>query len=136
MNDSKNYSAQLINAQIAKGNENGALDTNLISDCCHTFGELYIHRTILFATICNDHPELAWKSKQHDDPAKSPMYPGYFICGINTPQGPATYHTEMKYWNMFKVKELPNAPKWDGHTPNEAIARIASLNIVEKKEEG
>ena len=33
------------------------------------------------------------------------------------------------YWDMFKVKELEKAPKWDGHTPTDAINRIASLDL-------
>ena len=28
---------------------------------------------------------------------------------------------------MFRVKELEFAPKWDGHTPDEAIRRIGTL---------
>ena len=29
---------------------------------------------------------------------------------------------------MFKVRELEKAPKWDGHTPKDAIERIAKLS--------
>lgn len=95
-----------------------------VSDGYHTFDELYHHRALLFATICNLHPELAWKSKQHSDP-DTPMYDGMFICGIQTPLGQATYHYDLEpYWNMFHVPELPAAPPYDGHTPDEAIDRI------------
>ena len=98
-----------------------------ISDGYHTFNELYHHRAILFSVICNEHPELAWKSLQHHDP-EQPMYDGMFIVGINTPNGQATYHYDVDpYWDRFKVKELERAPKWDGHTPDEAIERISSL---------
>ena len=34
---------------------------------------------------------------------------------------------------MFDVKELPKAPKWDGHTPEQAIDRILSLNPKDNK---
>lgn len=96
-----------------------------VSDGYHTFDELYHHRAILFAVICNNNPELAWKSKLHDT---GDMYDGMFIVGIDTPKGQATYHYDIKpYWNIFNVKELDHAPKWDGHTPNDAIMRIASL---------
>lgn len=99
-----------------------------ISDGYHTFNELYHHRAILFSVICNKHPELAWKSKQHDDPTKR-MYDGMFIVGIQTPLGQATYHYDIDpYWDKFNVKELERAPKWDGHTPEQAIRRIESLN--------
>ena len=100
-----------------------------VSDGYHTFGELYHHRAILFATICNQNPNIAWKSKQHDDP-NLPMYDGMFICGIETPEGNATYHYDIDpYWNMFHVKELERPPKYDGHTPSQAIERIKHLTV-------
>lgn len=96
-----------------------------VSDGYHTFDELYHHRAILFAVICNNNPELAWKSKLHDT---SDMYEGMFIVGIDTPKGQATYHYDIEpYWDIFNVKELDHAPKWDGHTSDDAIMRIASL---------
>ena len=56
------------------------------------------------------------------------MYDGMFIVGINTPEGPATYHYDVDpYWGMFRVKELETSPEWDGHTPDEAIRRIGTL---------
>lgn len=96
-----------------------------ISDGCHTFNELYHHRAVLFAVICNSYRELAWKSKLHDT---GDMYDGKFIVGIETHEGQATYHYDIDpYWDIFKVKELPKAPRWDGHTPDEAIRRILLL---------
>lgn len=97
------------------------------SDGYHTFNELYHHRAILFAVICNQFKNLAWKSLNHSD-NDEPMYEGMFVVGINTPQGPANYHYNINpYWDMFHCKELPNAPEWDGHTPDDAIKRIYSL---------
>lgn len=96
------------------------------SDGYHTFNELYHHRAVLFSVICNTFPEKAWKSKLHDT---GDMYEGMFIVGIETEQGQATYHYDIEpYWDMFKVKELEKAPKWDGHTPCEAIERIGNLS--------
>ena len=95
------------------------------SDGYHTFNELYHHRAILFSVICNQFKKLAWKSKLHSDDT---MYDDMFIVGINTPQGPATYHYNIEpYWDMFDVKELPKAPEWDGHTSDDAIKRIHFL---------
>ena len=37
------------------------------------------------------------------------------------------------YWDIFKVKELPNAPAYDGHKP-EDIDRLFTL-IKQKTEE-
>ena len=96
-----------------------------LSDGYHTFNELYHHRAVLFSVICNLSPQNAWKSKLHDT---EDMYDGMFIVGINTAEGQATYHYDIDpYWEMFKVKELPRAPKWDGHTPDEAICRIGNI---------
>lgn len=98
------------------------------SDGFHTFNELYHHRAILFSVIVSRFPELAWKSKKH---ATGDMYEGMFIAGINTPDGPATYHFDIDpYWNMLKCKELELAPKWDGHSPDQAIERISKLAEV------
>lgn len=109
------------------------LDENKIgefSDGYHTFNELYHHRAILFSVICNANKQLAWKSKLHDD---GTMYDGMFIVGINTPEGQATYHYDIDpYWDKFDVIELEKAPKWDGHSPDEAIKRIESLNDDDK----
>lgn len=102
------------------------------SDGYHTFNELYHHRAILFSVICNANPDKAWKSKRHED-LSYPMYDGMFICGINTPEGQATYHYDINpYWDMFNVPELDFSPHWDGHTPEQAIQRIFSLS--KKKE--
>ena len=96
-----------------------------LSDGYHTFNELYHHRAILFSVICNSMPDKAWKSKLHDT---GDMFDGMFIVGIETPEGQATYHYDIDpYWDMFKVKELEKAPKWDGHTPQDAIDRISKL---------
>ncbi|MDD3337857.1 MAG: DUF5406 family protein [Lachnospiraceae bacterium] len=97
------------------------------SDGYHTFNELYHHRSILFASLCNAHPDIAWKSKKHDT---GDMYSGMFIVGIQTPDGQATYHYNIDpYWEIFKVPELEAAPKYDGHTPVDALDRISKLSF-------
>lgn len=99
--------------------------TGETSDGFHTFNELYHHRAVLFSVIVRDHRDLAWKSKLHHD---GTMYDGMFIVGIETPKGQATYHYDIDpYWDMFDCKELDRAPEWDGHTPDDAIGRIATL---------
>ena len=95
-----------------------------LSDGNHTFGDLYFHRMVLFAAICRQNKDLAWKSKQHSD---GTMYPNYFIVGIETPEGPYTYHYHKKFWESFSnIKTLDRAPKWDGHQP-EDVTRLLSL---------
>lgn len=95
------------------------------SDGYHTFDELYDHRAKLFSVIVRDHRELAWKSMLHHD---GTMYDGMFIVGVETPGGQATYHYDVNpYWDMFDCEVLDRAPEWDGHTPRQAIDRIAAL---------
>lgn len=95
------------------------------SDGYHTFNELYDHRAKLFSVIVRCFKDRAWKSKLHSD---GTMYEGMFIVGIETPDGQATYHYDVDpYWGIFDCKELVRAPEWDGHTPEQAISRIASL---------
>lgn len=108
----------LINDQIE------ALDDkSLISDGSHTFDELYYHRMVLFSIICNQNEKVAWKSWKHDD---NTMFDDYFIVGVTTPEGDYSYHYHKDHWNKFNVKELLNAPPWDGHEPKDII-RLFSL---------
>lgn len=95
------------------------------SDGYHTFNELYDHRAKLFSVIVRCFKNRAWKSKLHHD---GTMYEGMFIVGIETSQGQAAYHYDIDLcWSVFDCKELARAPEWDGHTPEQAISRIASL---------
>lgn len=117
--------SSIIDNVDEKQKEEPVIDGNT-SDGYHTFNELYHHRAILFSVICNKYPDLAWKSKRHDD---GTMYDNMFIVGIDTPAGPATYHYDIDpYWDLFNVKEVAYAPKWDGHTPDMAITRISTLS--------
>lgn len=94
-----------------------------ISDGSHTFNELYNHRMVLFAVLCNTYWEKAWKSWKHHD---GTMYENYFIVGITTDKGQFSYHYEKEHWDRFDVIELETAPEWDGHTAKD-INRLYSL---------
>lgn len=94
-----------------------------VSDGYHTFDELYYHRMILFSVICNTYKDKAWKSWKHSD---GTMFDDYFIVGITTDEGNYTYHYHKDFWDMFKVRNLDFAPKWDGHEPKD-ITRLLSL---------
>ena len=78
---------------------------------------------ILFAIICNQNKEVAWKSWKHHDGS---MYDDYFIVGVTTKEGQYSYHYHKEYWGKFLVKELEFAPEWDGHKPCD-IGRLFSL---------
>ena len=98
-------------------------DKGDISDGYHTFNELYNHRAVLFSVICKQ-DKTSWKSRKHHD---GTMYDGMFIAGIGTPYGQCTYHLDNEYWELFKVKEIPCAPEWDGHTPDDVLTRLKYL---------
>lgn len=116
----------MINVDLFRRNMNSMLNNDNcenVSDGYHTFAELYHHRAVLTAALFNECALSAWKSKLHAD---GTMDEGYFITGMETGYGQVTYHYPLKYWDMFNVVELVRAPEWDGHTPEEAIARIAA----------
>ena len=105
--------------------------TGETSDGYHTFNELYHHRAVLFSVIVANYKDRAWKSVRHHD---GTMYDGMFIVGIDTPDGQATYHYDINpYWDMFDCKVREFAPKWDGHTPAQAIERIGKLKAQEAR---
>lgn len=100
-----------------------------IDDGAHSFDELYFHRMTLFSVICSTYKELSWKSKLHHD---GTMFDGYFIVGIDTPQGQFSYHYEEEYWYLFcDVEELEMAPVWDGHVASD-VKRLYSLLEISK----
>ena len=107
-------------------------DIGEIDDGYHTFNELYEHRMMLFACLCNLFSKYAWRSKLHDD---GTMFDGMFIVGISTPAGEATYHYDLKYWPIFAhCKTLEKAPKFDGHTPKDVLDRLFNMSLIYKAE--
>ena len=97
------------------------LESNTTKDDYHTMNELYDHRTILFAIICKQNKNIAWKSFRHSD---GTFEEGWFIAGLETPYGQITYHQKMEYWNLFDVKVLDKAPFYDGHTQDQVLERL------------
>lgn len=105
---------------------------NNIKDEYHTMSELYYNRMVLFSVICglvnrkSDEEIFSWRSKLHDK-EDGPMFDGFFIVGIRTPDGDYTYHYQLKYWDYFdNCITLENAPRYDGHEPKD-IGRLYSL---------
>lgn len=109
----------LIDEEVKKERD----DVSKISDGYHTFNELYEHRHTLFALACKNYN--GWKSKLHSD---GTMFEGWFIAGIDTPNGQAAYHLPMAWWDRYDCKELERAPEWDGHTPEQARQRLETLS--------
>ena len=96
-----------------------------LSDGFHTFRQLYYQRMMLFATIVKQNKEKAWKSFRHED-GELCFGGGWFIVGIDTPEGSYTYHYEDNFYSMFDCEELERARHWDGHTEND-VTRLLSL---------
>ena len=112
-----------INKELVELRDNG-ISRKGISDGYHTFDELYYHRMMLFAIICNQNSDIAWKAKKHHD---GTMFDeDSFICGIETPEGSYTYHYKLEFWDIYQVKELEFAPEYDGHKPSD-ITRLLSI---------
>lgn len=103
----------------------GIYDIGELSDGFHTFNSLYHQRMVLFAALVRANREKAWKSHRHEDGEKC-FGGGWFVVGIDTPEGPYTYHYEDKDWDMFDCRELEKAPHWDGHTEKDVL-RLMSL---------
>lgn len=102
-----------------------------LSDGFHTFNGLYEQRLILFAALVKAYKNKAWKSYRHED-GEYCFGGGWFIVGIDTPEGSYTYHYENKYWDMFDCIDLPRAKHWDGHTEEDAETRLMSLEPEDK----
>lgn len=113
-----------IQEQINEVKEAG-MSVGELSDTYHSFNDLYDHRMILSAFAMMNMP-YAWKAKTHEDGS---MFDGMFVVGAPTPDGMITYHYDLEYWNLFKIPEIPHAPHFDGHTPEDVINRIKSWII-------
>lgn len=96
-----------------------------VSDGFHTFNELYDHRCLLFLALMKMRAHEAWFSMAHDN---GEIMAGWFIAGMTLPTGKTiTYHLPDKFMCFaagIGAKELPRAPKWDGHTSADVIQRL------------
>lgn len=114
----------LINNLIKKEKVN----TNLISDGYHTFGELYEHRITLFITLVRmlkhltSSPDYVWRTKTDPD---------WFVLGVGSKAGEQiTYHLPMSKWEetnfAFELSQ-EQRPKYDGHTSKDVLDRLNKL---------
>ncbi len=105
----------------------GVDDIGQLSDGFHTFDSLYYQRAVLFAALVKAYKDKAWKSLKHED-GELCFGGGWFIVGIDTPQGSYTYHYENTLWSMFDCQILDVAKHWDGHTDKD-VERLLSLRL-------
>jgi hypothetical protein len=121
------YPIEYINDFIKTRN----VDTNLVSDGYHTFGELYEHRIELYMALCREWNDtgkhLVWRSQKHHDDS---VWEGWFIMGVNKASGEQiSYHLPEKYWYTcasFAIA-LDKAPEWDGHSSADVLKRLRKL---------
>ena len=100
-------------------------DIGDLSDGYHTFNQLYYQRMMLFAVLVKQNRDKAWKSLRHED-GELCFGGGWFIVGIDTPDGSYTYHYENKYFDLFDCEILDHGKHWDGHTEKD-VTRLLSL---------
>ena len=103
-----------------------------VSDGFHTFRQLYYQRMMLFATIVKQNKDKAWKSLRHED-GELCFGGGWFIVGIDTPEGSYTYHYEDNYFSLFDCEELERGKHWDGHTEKD-VTRLLSLSPAQPEQ--
>ena len=80
---------------------------------------------MLFAVLVKQNRDKAWKSLRHED-GELCFGGGWFIVGIDTPDGSYTYHYENKYFDLFDCEILDHGKHWDGHTEKD-VTRLLSL---------
>ena len=109
----------------------GVNEIDDVSDGFHTFRQLYYQRMMLFATIVKLNKDKAWKSLRHED-GELCFGGGWFIVGIDTPEGSYTYHYENDFYSLFDCVELERGKHWDGHTEKD-VTRLLSLEQQQPK---
>ena len=109
-------------------------DIGEVSDGFHTFNSLYEQRMILFAALVKAYKDKSWKSYRHEN-GELCFGGGWFIVGIDTPEGSYTYHYEDNYYSLFDCEELERGKHWDGHTEKD-VTRLLSLPRTQLSQQG
>jgi hypothetical protein len=116
-----------------------------LSDGYHTFNELYEFRKVYNAALFNEWGNATWVRKIKGDTVIGTKYSvhkswkhndgelcfggGWFIVVAMLPSGQISNHYEAKDWDLFKIPETEKALfPFDGHTGQDVLARLKSLN--------
>jgi hypothetical protein len=100
------------------------VETDLVSDGFHTFGELYVQRAHLLALATALTMMRTSRSRLHED---GTMFEGMFWVGTMSPvdQRPVTFHIDEKHWQLFDHAEtLDNAPPFAGESSADVMLYI------------
>ena len=104
--------------------------TDLISDTCHTFKELYNHRSILYIKLCKElsmkKDFLVFKTKKHNDES---IMEGYFILGVKLPDNSyISYHINIENWTLCEfAQEIKKSPIKGKYTSNDALTNLLKI---------
>ena len=98
-------------------------DTDRVSDGCHSFGDLYRVRTLLFVALMRQYPDQSFRSLRHSDGSARD---GQFLAGITLPTGKqVTIHMREDSWDLLHGIPTPDkAPHWDGHGNQDSLNRL------------
>jgi hypothetical protein len=101
-----------------------------IGDGYHTLDDLYQWRALYSALLFSDWAYFdaydVHKSRRHHD-GELCFGGDYFIVMAELPTGQISHHYPMREWDRFYVPERERAAKWDGHTAEQARARLAEF---------
>jgi len=126
----KIFLATKIHQAVAEERKGMAVTENT-SDGYHTFKELYEFRKIYNAVLFNEWTSggkyQIHKSKKHSD-GEECFGGGWFIVMATLPTGQISNHYELKDWDLFECEERELADKWDGHTSQDVLTRLSSLD--------
>ena len=106
------------------------INTDLISDGWHTFGELYNHRSLLFLKLCKelskDEKYLVYKSKKHFDGSDME---GYFNLGVKLQDDTfVAYHISNQYWDECDFAEtLEKSPIEGEYSSKDAVNNLMKI---------
>ena len=125
----------IVNDVINWGKQNiSDFEENELSDGYHTFNQLYDFRKQYNAALFNE-----WAAQDKFDVHKSIRHydgeecfgGGWFIVVAILPDGQISNHYKLSDWDLFKVPETDKAKyEFDGHTPQDVLVRLASLNAL------
>ena len=103
-----------------------------VSDGYHTFSELYEHRCLLWINVLLSNKEHAFKTWRNDAGEK---IEGWFIAGLNTNFGQATYHLPEQHWNLLPyITEFEKNFDYDGHTSTDVLQILEKLAITNRSD--
>ena len=135
-----NISTKEISQLITADRKRVALEARKVtgdtSDGYHTFNELYDYRRVYNAALFNEWASQGkydvHKSWKHSD-GKDCFGGGWFIVVAELPTGQASNHYEAQYWDNFVIPSKDTANEYDGHTPKQALSRIAELKAQQEE---